>query len=120
MIVRNNILKLTIDWESKDPQSLPVTKDWTSPSPGLKWRLTNWEDDHTCTVQSLCEAGTTFDYHEHPNHDELIVIIEGRGEIDIVKKHHVLEAGQSLVIPRGLLHRGYYPVKTKLLLVFQE
>ena len=46
-----------------------------------------------------------FVWHRHDGEDELFWVIEGRLRIDLEEAAITLEAGELVVIPRGVLHR---------------
>lgn len=120
MNARNEILKLVTRWESRDPKSMRVTSEWSSPSPGFSWRLTDWQGEHTEAVQAVCDAGTQIPYHAHPDHDELICVISGQLDITIVNRSYTITKGQTITVPRGMLHKATYPLKSTILFVFDD
>jgi mannose-6-phosphate isomerase-like protein (cupin superfamily) len=47
-----------------------------------------------------------FVWHHHDDEDELFLVIKGRMRIEFQEQHHVwLEAGEFLIVPRGVEHR---------------
>lgn len=48
--------------------------------------------------------------------DALIQVVDGRGEIIIGGKSHLLEAGQSIIMPAGVPHSVNAPEKFKMVL----
>jgi mannose-6-phosphate isomerase-like protein (cupin superfamily) len=119
MKVRNEILKLAVKWDRREPDSLPCTHEWTEPHPGLMWKLLDWPDEGPVVVEAVASPGLDFKYHMHPDHDELLIVVEGEAHVEVIKKKHILRAGETLIIPRGVLHRGVYPDGCKLLLIFK-
>ena len=66
------------------------------------------------------EAGGPGPWEMHPSSDELLHVIEGCAEIEILPKDAtqpsdlvVLEAGSYLIVPQGLWHRHNMLVRTK-------
>ena len=58
-----------------------------------------------------------FVWHEHANTDETFIILEGSIAIDFEDATVELEAGQLLVVPRGVMHRPRAASEAKVLLV---
>jgi Uncharacterized conserved protein, contains double-stranded beta-helix domain len=49
--------------------------------------------------------------------DALVVVLDGRGEIEISGRSYMLEAGQSIVMPAGEPHAVRAPDRFKMFLV---
>lgn len=50
-----------------------------------------------------------YDWHHHPDSDELFIVLEGELLIDFKDKETaVLKANDSLLIPKGTVHRRSY------------
>lgn len=47
----------------------------------------------------------TFPWHTHDEEDELFLVLEGRLTLELRDRAVVLEAGEFLVVPRGVEHR---------------
>ena len=45
-----------------------------------------------------------FPLHLHEHHDEVIIILEGEGEVVVGDQHHVLKKGGVYFVPRGTPH----------------
>mgnify|MGYP000046302705 FL=1 len=58
-----------------------------------------------------------FVWHEHANTDETFIVLEGSLAIDFEDATVELEAGQLLVVPRGVMHRPRAASEAKVLLV---
>ena len=58
-----------------------------------------------------------FVWHEHANTDETFIVLEGSIAIDFEDATVELEAGQLLVVPRGVMHRPRAASEAKVLLV---
>lgn len=46
-----------------------------------------------------------FVFHHHKNEDELFLVVKGRFRMDFRDHHEWIEAGEFLVVPRGVEHR---------------
>lgn len=119
MKIRNEILKLAVNWEKQEPGALSCPPDWFEPFSGLTWRLMSWDDGGPMVMQTVAKPGLDFGYHLHPDHDELIVVVEGEAHIEVITKQYILKPGDTLLIPKGILHRGVYPDGCKLMLIFK-
>jgi mannose-6-phosphate isomerase-like protein (cupin superfamily) len=54
-----------------------------------------------------------YDWHHHPDSDELFIVLEGELLIDFKNKETaVLKANDSLLIPKGTVHRTRSYVRT--------
>ena len=47
----------------------------------------------------------TFVWHHHDHEDELFLVIRGRFRMEFRERHVWLEAGEFLIVPRGIEHR---------------
>jgi mannose-6-phosphate isomerase-like protein (cupin superfamily) len=47
----------------------------------------------------------SFVWHHHPNEDELFLVVAGRFRMEFRDRHVWLEAGEFLIVPRGVEHR---------------
>jgi mannose-6-phosphate isomerase-like protein (cupin superfamily) len=56
-------------------------------------------------------------WHQHENTDETFIVLEGSIAIDFEDATVELEAGQLLVVPRGVMHRPRAASEAKVLLV---
>ncbi len=121
MKIRNEILKLAVNWEKREPSHWNVGDEWVEPVPGMRVRVVDWGgEDSPSAMITECEPGFHIPYHMHPDHDEHLTVVEGIAEVEVVKSLHTLSPGQSLVIPRGILHRGTYPEGAKIMIFFTE
>jgi mannose-6-phosphate isomerase-like protein (cupin superfamily) len=57
-----------------------------------------------------------FIWHHHEHEDELFMVIKGRFRMDFRDQHIWLEAGEMLVVPRGVEHRPYAEQEVEVLL----
>ena len=58
-----------------------------------------------------------FVWHDHQDTDETFIVLEGKLVIDFQDGTVELEAGQMLVVPKGVAHRPRAPSEAKVLLV---
>ena len=58
-----------------------------------------------------------FVWHDHQDTDETFIVLEGRLTIDFKDGTVELEAGQMLVVPKGVPHRPRASSEAKVLLV---
>lgn len=66
----------------------------------------------------LAKLEGAFDFHHHDDTDELFYVLHGRLRMEFQDAEHVwLEAGDMLVVPRGVEHRPVAPEETHVLLV---
>ena len=57
-----------------------------------------------------------FVWHRHELEDELFLVIEGRFRMDFRGRQQWLEAGEFLIVPRGVEHRPVAPHEVSVLL----
>jgi mannose-6-phosphate isomerase-like protein (cupin superfamily) len=58
-----------------------------------------------------------FVWHHHPDTDETFIVLDGHLRIDFRDGAVDLKAGEMFVVPRGVEHKPFAMVETKLLLV---
>ena len=58
-----------------------------------------------------------FVWHHHPDTDETFIVLDGHLRIDFRDGAVELKAGEMFVVPRGVEHKPFALVETKLLLV---
>jgi len=58
-----------------------------------------------------------FHWHKHDEEDELFYVIEGKLLVDLEDKTFELGPQQSIMVPRGVVHRTRAPEKTAILMV---
>jgi mannose-6-phosphate isomerase-like protein (cupin superfamily) len=64
----------------------------------------------------LVKFSGTFVWHHHEDEDELFLVVKGRFRIEF-RDHHVwLEAGEFLIVPRGVEHRPVAEEEVEVLL----
>ncbi|NOQ75306.1 MAG: cupin domain-containing protein [Crocinitomix sp.] len=64
----------------------------------------------------LAKLKGDFVMHKHDNEDELFLVIEGTLFIELEEKTLELNAGEFVIIPKGVNHKPYAPEKVKVLL----
>jgi mannose-6-phosphate isomerase-like protein (cupin superfamily) len=58
-----------------------------------------------------------FVWHDHPETDEVFIVLEGAMRIDLRDGSVDLQTGEMYVVPRGVEHKPYAAHECKLLLV---
>lgn len=58
-----------------------------------------------------------FPFHDHPETDDLFLVLEGEVLLDVEEKTHVLGPGELFVVPRGVRHRPRAESEAKVLLI---
>jgi mannose-6-phosphate isomerase-like protein (cupin superfamily) len=58
-----------------------------------------------------------FHWHKHDGQDEVFYVIDGKLLVDLEDETFELGPRQSLMVPRGVVHRTRAPVKTVMLMV---
>lgn len=59
-------------------------------------------NDHEIRMSVMTSS---FGWHDHPDSDETFLVLEGRLAVEFEEGEVVLEPGQMLTVPRGVLHR---------------
>lgn len=65
----------------------------------------------------LVRAQGDFVWHNHPDTDEVFIVIEGTLDIEFREGKVTLESGEMFVIPKGLEHRPVANEECKVMLV---
>jgi len=85
------------------------------------WTLEEWlcRDDVVANkelllVRANMEPGRSHPFHTHPNREELIYILSGRGEQWVGRDHKILGPGEMAFIPKGEVHGLYNPFRERL------
>jgi len=58
-----------------------------------------------------------FVWHEHPDTDEVFIVIEGTMKIEFEDRTIELNEGEMLVVPKGVRHKPYAEEECKVMLV---
>ena len=58
-----------------------------------------------------------FVWHEHPDTDEVFIVIEGTMRIEFEDRTIELSEGEMLVVPKGVRHKPYAEAECKVMLV---
>jgi len=53
----------------------------------------------------LVKFKSEFPFHFHEHEDEMFLVVKGRFRMDFRDRHEWIEAGEFIVIPRGVEHR---------------
>ena len=65
----------------------------------------------------LAKGSGEFIWHDHPDTDEVFIVLEGQLEIEFRDGKVVLEEGEMFVIPKGVEHKPCAKGLVKVLLV---
>lgn len=70
------------------------------------------------TEVKLARIEGAFDWHRHPESDELFLVHSGRVRLEFRDRDDLwLEAGDLYVVPRGVEHRPVAPAGAEILLI---
>ncbi len=58
-----------------------------------------------------------FVWHDHPDTDEVFIVIEGTMKIEFEDRTIELSEGEMLVVPKGVRHKPYAEEECKVMLV---
>ncbi|MES1228137.1 MAG: cupin domain-containing protein, partial [Armatimonadota bacterium] len=58
-----------------------------------------------------------YHWHKHDNDDEFFYVVEGQLLVDTEDQTFILNPGQGVVIPKGVVHRTRAPQRTVMLMV---
>jgi mannose-6-phosphate isomerase-like protein (cupin superfamily) len=58
-----------------------------------------------------------FNWHAHPDTDDLFLVLQGELDIELRDRTVTLQAGEMLVVPRGVEHRPVARQEAHLLLI---
>ena len=61
-----------------------------------------------------------FVWHEHPDTDEVFIVIEGTMQIEFEDRTIELNEGEMLVVPKGVRHKPYAEEECKVMLRSEE
>lgn len=75
--------------------------------------ITNLDDNHVY----LTKIEGDFIWHSHDDQDELFIVIEGRFRMDFRDRSQWVEAGEVLLVTKGVEHRPCAEEECKLLVI---
>jgi mannose-6-phosphate isomerase-like protein (cupin superfamily) len=64
----------------------------------------------------LAKLQSEFIWHRHDQEDELFLVVRGRLRMEFRDRHVWLEAGEFLIVPRGIEHRPAADAEVEVLL----
>jgi mannose-6-phosphate isomerase-like protein (cupin superfamily) len=80
-----------------------------------------WYNQTLCRVnESVVRLGVVqgeYHWHKHDEDDEFFYVVSGRFLIDLEDRTVILDPGQGVVVPKGVLHRPRAPERTVILMV---
>jgi mannose-6-phosphate isomerase-like protein (cupin superfamily) len=83
-----------------------------------------WWNQTLCRVNdAVARLGVLqgeFHWHKHEREDEFFFVLDGKLLIDLEGRTVELEAGQGVVVPRGVRHRPRAPGRTVVLMFEKE
>ena len=83
-----------------------------------------WWNQTLCRVNDsvarLAVVEGEFHWHKHEREDEFFFVLEGRLLVDVEGRTVELEAGQGVVVPRGVPHRPRAPERSVVLMFENE
>lgn len=88
----------------------------TTPEPGLR-RQVMAESEPMMLVRHRMEAGWVGTAHSHP-HEQLIYILSGEIALVVDGETYLLHAGDSVMVPGGVVHQASAAVESEVLDVF--
>ena len=91
------------------------TSDFKELLPGFRVKFVH--TDHLTIAHWIIEAGAELPEHSHV-HEMVVNVIEGRFELNLDGKTHVLEQGNVLVVPSSLPHSGRALTDCRIIDVF--
>ena len=65
----------------------------------------------------LAKIEGEFVWHEHPDTDEVFIVIEGTMQIEFEDRTIELSEGEMLIVPKGVRHKPYAEAECKVMLV---
>ena len=65
----------------------------------------------------LAKIKNDFIWHNHKDTDEVFIVIEGQMHIEFEDQTIELQAGEMIVVPKGINHRPYAKTEAKIMLV---
>lgn len=69
-------------------------------------------------TQGFLPAGKTFDWHDHTDIEEIMVIVSGNGEVHDEDGVYTYDAGDVFVFPANTKHKIYNPTDKQHEMIF--
>lgn len=66
-------------------------------------------DSNIVTVKVVMPPGGKHDFHRHPRMDEVLYFIKGEAEQWVENDKQILKAGESVYIPKNVVHGTFNP-----------
>ena len=80
-----------------------------------------WYNQTLCKVnESVVRLGVVqgeYHWHKHDDEDEFFYVVSGQFIIELEGRTVTLDPGIGFVVPKGVMHRPYAPVRTVILMV---
>jgi len=68
----------------------------------------------------LVKVAGEFVWHDHPDTDEVFIVIEGTLNIEFRDRTETLASGEMLVIPKGVEHKPFAHTECKIMIIEPE
>ena len=65
----------------------------------------------------LAKVQGEFVWHDHPNTDEVFIVIDGTLDIEFIDGKVTLQSGEMFVIPKGLEHKPVAQSECKIMII---
>ncbi len=99
----------------KDIEKINLSSACDSITELFKYLKVGELNDHMLNI--ILAENRTLDFHIHEDSDEMFYVIEGRMQIEFEEKIVDLEAGDFIIVPKGVKHRPVCKTKVKSLLI---
>jgi len=68
----------------------------------------------------LVKVKGEFTYHKHDNEDEMFLVIKGSLKLDFKDRSVVLNEGEFIIVPKGVVHRPVAEKEVQLMMFVPE